>query len=785
MKTHQAKSYKWAYLPFVFSSAIILVHSAIAVPSASLQYQDAKQVSSINHEYVGGGTQLGISITDGGDIGLEINQVISEDQNRSTSVGLWGDYDLGGDNEGLQGRGAQINHNWVSRDKAGHAIHVNKVTAAYDRNADGHDKTTVGYGRENESNFWDVHASKGLSGGKSVENNIAAKAYDYGVGAGVGTFLKGSNVRVRAGLDHEWGDDVGAGESTARNTTLSAGVEKFFQGTPHSLALDVAASTKTGGYDNGSDDNDVNGRVTYRYDFGGASIYQPDRRYKRVRVEVPGKAIAAKYKSVPTYAKKTVKKPYKQLIKSTVALEGQTFFKLNSAKLIPSAQARLKQIAAEIRKNGYKGSIRITGNTCGLGDVVYDQKLSEQRANAVRAFLIKNGFNANHLIARGLGKGHPKYPNTPDQGFKNRRVDVEYVSEHKSYKTGYRTETQNVRTGTPRVIWRTEVVPTSPAWIKRALHNNIKHDRNVNTYLSTPTDPDTGCNMECTIVKPDEITTTVNEAIDIKVLSNDSGSGLEIIKVDNPQHGTAVIIGDTIKYTPDDGYTGTDSFWYGIKDAAGYETRALVTVSINEAECNTDCEQDPTKPQPNRKPDAVEDAYNINIGDSVLFDVLLNDVDLDSDTLIIKSIEQPQTGAVVKLENNQIRFISKGVVGSFSFDYIISDGRGGKDQASVTVGVTDPNDGNNNFPDITNETVTTQKGVGITVDVLANDFDDDGDTLILDELSGGDNGTMTKVNGKIHYLPNPSFIGTDTIWYGVHDNHGHSNSGTLTIIVTN
>jgi outer membrane protein OmpA-like peptidoglycan-associated protein len=91
-----------------------------------------------------------------------------------------------------------------------------------------------------------------------------------------------------------------------------------------------------------------------------------------------------------------------------MALEGQTFFKLNSSKLIPSAQARLKQIATEIRRNGYKGSIRITGNTCGLGNAAYDQRLSEQRARAVRAFLIKNGFNAANLVARGLGKGHPK-----------------------------------------------------------------------------------------------------------------------------------------------------------------------------------------------------------------------------------------------------------------------------------------------------------------------------------------------------------------------------------------
>ena len=67
-------------------------------------------------------------------------------------------------------------------------------------------------------------------------------------------------------------------------------------------------------------------------------------------------------------------------------------------------------------------------------------------------------------------------------------------------------------------------------------------------------------------------------------------SGLQIVDLDNPQYGTAVVVGNSIKYTPNDGYTGTDSFWYGIKDASGYETSALVEVYINESTgCKTDC----------------------------------------------------------------------------------------------------------------------------------------------------------------------------------------------------
>jgi len=1013
MNNKQSTSYKWAYLPFVFSSVAIMATTATAGPGAGQQYQDARQVNSINHEYVGGRTQAGISITDDGDIGVELNHIFSETENSSTSAGLWGDYDLDGDDEGLQGRGIQVNHNWVSRDRAGRVSHINKVTAAYDRNGDGHDKATVGYGQENENLFWEGHVSKGLSGKKDSReiNNgriVSDRAYDYGVGASVGTFLKGSNIRVRAGLDHEWGDEVGVGEDNARNTTLSAGIEKFFQGTPHSLALDVAASTRDGGYEGNLDDNDVTGRLSYRYDFGGASIYQPDRRYRRVRVEVPGKAVAPRYaqkpifkrvptyKTVPTYGKKTVRKPYKQLVKSTMELEGQTFFKLNSAKLIPSAKTRLKQIATEIRKNGYKGSIRITGNTCGLGDPVYDQRLSEQRARAVRAYLIKNGFNPKHLIARGLGKGHPKYPNTPDQGFKNRRVDIEYITERQTYKTGYRAEQQTVRTGSrqvatgfknvpagtkrvlissgkpgaPRVIWKTEVIPTSPAWIKRALHNNIKHDRTVNTYQTTAgstttpsnaapvaindsksvscgTDPvaidvlgndkdsdgdnlsvlsftqpqngkvtrgdngqliytpnGTACgqadSFQYTIsdgnghtatatvtinvddapadtniapVASDDMATAYCDAIVINVLDNDSDADDDILKViglGDPSLGTVVIKGNTVVYTPvsscgtgkdhfsytisdghghtatanikvnvkgdgssggcntgcdpinvkndraitqegagitidvlanddsgltiidvgssvnghieilngklaylpNDGFVGRDTFTYSVKDTQGQTAQASVTVKVKKSVVPT-----------NEAPTAKEDAPTTTIDKAITIDVLANDTDPDGDNLTIVSVTQPQN-ASVSIVNNKILFTPQGVVGSISFSYTISDGNGHTDQTVVTVGTTDPDAQNFNYPLIRGETVTTPQGVAILIDVLANDSDADGDVLILDQVDSGSFGTTQKVNGKVLYTPIPGLTGTDEFYYGVHDGHGHNGSGKVIVIVT-
>ena len=801
MKSNQAKSYKWAYLPFVFSSAAILASSVTAAPYGSQQYQPAKQVNSVNHEYVGGNTQLGVSVTDDGDVGVDVNQVISESQNSSTSVGLWGDFDIKGEDKGIKGRGAQVNHNWYSGGR------VNKVTAAYDRNANGHDKATLGYGQETEAMFWEGHVSKGLSGRKALTGNTSTKGYDYGAGGSVGTFLKDSNMRVRAGIDHEWSDDVGNNESDAKNTTLSAGIEKFFQGTPHSLGLDVAASKRSGGLDKA--DTNVNGKVSYHYDFGGASIYQPDRRYKRVRVEVPGKAVAPRYaqkptykrvptyKTVPTYGKKTVRKPYKQLVKSTMALEGQTFFKLNSAKLIPSAQTRLKQIATEIRRNGYKGSIRITGNTCGLGNAAYDQRLSEQRAEAVRAFLIKNGFNPDHLISRGLGKGHPKYPDTPEQGFKNRRVDIEYVSERKAYKTGYRTETQNVRTGTrrvvtgfknvptgtknvmvssgkpgaPRVIWRTEVIPTSPAWIKRAMHNNIRHDRNVNTFTSTnpttkPVDP-------APIADNDSVSVDTCSTVDINVLDGDTvNAGVQSINIiSQPAHGTVTVnANNTVHYVPHDNYVGPDSFTYSVTDLNG-KTSNVATVSI-----------DVTGQCQNTAPDAVNDSGSTNMNTPVTINVIGNDTDPENDNLTITSFSQGAQGGTVTKVNGQLVYTpATGFTGTDTFTYTISDGNGGTDTATVTVTVAGSG---NTAPDAVNDSGSTNMNTPVTINVIGNDTDPENDNLTITSFSqGAQGGTVTKVNGQLVYTPATGFTGTDTFTYTISDGNGGTDTATVTVTV--
>lgn len=70
-------------------------------------------------------------------------------------------------------------------------------------------------------------------------------------------------------------------------------------------------------------------------------------------------------------------------------------------------------------------NIEIAGHTDSKGSDAYNMKLSQQRADAVRNFLISRGVAADRLTAKGYGEAQPVADNATEEGrFKNRRVEL-------------------------------------------------------------------------------------------------------------------------------------------------------------------------------------------------------------------------------------------------------------------------------------------------------------------------------------------------------------------------
>ena len=69
--------------------------------------------------------------------------------------------------------------------------------------------------------------------------------------------------------------------------------------------------------------------------------------------------------------------------------------------------------------------IEVAGHTDSMGSDAYNMKLSQQRAEAVRNFLISRGVAENRLTAKGYGESQPVADNATEEGrFKNRRVEL-------------------------------------------------------------------------------------------------------------------------------------------------------------------------------------------------------------------------------------------------------------------------------------------------------------------------------------------------------------------------
>lgn len=793
----------------VFCSIAVLSTQLQAGPTVQLNGDESRDnmADSGSLGYVGANTRIGVSVDRHLQGQVDINQIIHEDDGSATSAEAWFGYKIKDDDngdKGFKGGGAKLNHQWTNGNPQT-ADTVHKVFGAYDRNDDDQAKLSVGYGQEYEDLFWSAQVSKGL-GDDIVNGDVTTRAYDYGIGAEVGTFFDSTLTRVRGGLDYEFGTDYADDEDRPTQATISAGIEQYFQDSPHSITVDVSGNRSSGG--NSDSDTDFNARLGYRYEFGGNGAFQSATSVRRQRVEIPGTpprpgraavpaipaipAIAAQPARPaqaaipPKYERRAVKTAGHEFVKTTMKLENETFFKLNSAVLTESATRNLDKIVSQIRGHGYLGAIRITGNTCGMGDPVYDQRLSERRANAVRDYLVEQGFNPEHLIARGLGKGSPKYDRN-DQDFKNRRVDLEYVTERSIRQAnGRKVEYRNVLVqegrpaipaqparpgragqagraaipaipaspGTPsRFVWKTESVPSAPVWVKRALRNTITHNKTISTYSTRAAQQ----------TKDDTVTVNSRDNM-ISVLENDS-EGVVLVRVSQPSHGTATVVGDKVRYIPTPGYSGPDSFTYTVTDRNGNEITSTVNVTVPDTV--------------NYAPTAMPDSDTTPENTAVMIDVLANDSDPDGDTLSLADVDTPSHGTAVISGDNIIYTPAADFIGTDTFNYTIRDSNNNTATAAITVTVSNVN----SAPLATNDTRTTPEDTPITIDVMSNDSDPDGDSIRIDSNDSPISGTAVISGDSIIYTPNSGFTGTDIFDYTITDGNGGTQTATVTVTV--
>jgi len=267
------------------------------------------------------------------------------------------------------------------------------------------------------------------------------------------------------------------------------------------------------------------------------------------------------------------------------------------------------------------------------------------------------------------------------------------------------------------------------------------------------------------IAYDDSSSTAEETLVVIPVLDNDTDSDGDFLLVESitaPEHGTVLNTRTGLSYVPDAGFSGVDTFSYVVSDGNGGTDRARVTVSVAEV---------------NDAPVAQDDSVYTDESEPVSVQVLSNDSDPDGDPLTIESFSQAEHGTI-RLENDELIYTpTEGYSGVDSFEYSLSDGRGGVDRARVIVAVASVNDA----PSAQNDSQTTQEGDAIEIAVLQNDEDPDGDPLRVESVTQPANGTVQNNGTTLTYVPDTGFAGTDSFTYTVTDSRGRTDTATVTV----
>lgn len=107
-----------------------------------------------------------------------------------------------------------------------------------------------------------------------------------------------------------------------------------------------------------------------------------------------------------------------------ITLSGNLLFRSGGAELLESVEERLDQIASVLADMGDRPII-IEGFTDSVGSRELNQELSEDRARAVRDYLVKRGIDPNRIELEGRGESNPVASNaTPEGRAMNRRVEI-------------------------------------------------------------------------------------------------------------------------------------------------------------------------------------------------------------------------------------------------------------------------------------------------------------------------------------------------------------------------
>jgi VCBS repeat-containing protein len=262
--------------------------------------------------------------------------------------------------------------------------------------------------------------------------------------------------------------------------------------------------------------------------------------------------------------------------------------------------------------------------------------------------------------------------------------------------------------------------------------------------------------------------------LDLLGATDIDGDDLDIVSVSGDPLGAFLFDAETgvFTFTPDANENGSSSVTVTVTDGTVQvaATLGFAVAAVNDAPVAGD--------------DAQGTALNIPLVVQAAA-LLANDSDIDGGALAITAVSNATNGTV-SLAGGVVTFTpTTGFIGLGSFVYTLSDGAGGTDTATVTVGITAGDPPPNTPPVGVADAFGDDEDAAITGNVLGNDTDADaGQVLSAVLVAGPAHGTLAlNPNGSFTYTPDANFKGGDSFTYRPNDGIANGNVTTVTLTV--
>jgi VCBS repeat-containing protein len=237
--------------------------------------------------------------------------------------------------------------------------------------------------------------------------------------------------------------------------------------------------------------------------------------------------------------------------------------------------------------------------------------------------------------------------------------------------------------------------------------------------------------------------------------------------ISSPAHGIAILNEDgVLEYTPNANYNGTDSISYQVCDASGACTLSeleILVLSVND--------------NPIAQPDFItiqEDESAIGIIEDLV-------TDADNESLFFGTMISPSNGMLVIQNNGNYTYTPNGnFSGTDQFTYLVCDGTGICDTATIHVTVVSVNDA----PTAVNDSLTINEEETIELNLAANDFEIENQQMSYELVGSSSLGSITlSTQGTLYFEANENAYGTESLTIHVCDSEGLCSESEVLITI--